>query len=399
MSLSFTKRTLLTFYTLALFLIAGSCAAVRAQVPEEHDLPQLIQKLLHPHGKPVSSDTIPQKLLFSFFPGAGYSLQTGFAVTAGASLAFFTDTAPARKISNILTSATYSQYNQFIFPLAANIFTRGNQYNLLVDYRFLDYPSTTFGLGPYTTPEDGYGISYNSIRLHQTLLRNLSGDWYAGMGIYYDHCWNIKELDPPEGVKTSLEKYGDEPQETAVGLAFRVLKDTRDNQINAKSGSFASFVFRPNFRWMGSDNSWQSMQLDYRKYISLPHNQVLALWSFDWFSLGKPPYLLLPSTGWDDQYNTGRGYIQSRYRSKNMVYAEAEYRFGLSQDGVLGAVIFANAQSFSRYLSDQLSVVAPGVGAGLRIKLNRHSHTNLCIDYGFGMDGSSGFFLNLGEVF
>jgi hypothetical protein len=82
-----------------------------------------------------------------------------------------------------------------------------------------------------------------------------------------------------------------------------------------------------------------------------------------------------------------------------MVYAEAEYRFGLSHDGLLGAVLFTNAQSFSKNLSNQLSVIAPGVGAGLRIKLNRHSNTNLCIDYGFGMDGSSGFFLNLGEVF
>jgi hypothetical protein len=35
----------------------------------------------------------------------------------------------------------------------------------------------------------------------------------------------------------------------------------------------------------------------------------------------------------------------------------------------------------------------------MRIKLVKHSSTNLCIDYGFGKDGSRGFFVNLGEVF
>ncbi|MDB5277863.1 MAG: hypothetical protein JWR61_2818 [Ferruginibacter sp.] len=128
---------------------------------------------------------------------------------------------------------------------------------------------------------------------------------------------------------------------------------------------------------------------------------ILALWSFNWLTLAKskPPYLLLPSTGWDDFYNTGRGYIQSRFRAKDMIYAEAEYRFGIAGNGLLGGVVFGNVQSFSKNLATQLAVLAPGFGAGLRVKLNKFSNTNLCIDYGFGTNGSRGVFLNLGEVF
>jgi hypothetical protein len=36
---------------------------------------------------------------------------------------------------------------------------------------------------------------------------------------------------------------------------------------------------------------------------------------------------------------------------------------------------------------------------GLRIKFNKHSKANLCIDYAWGQDGSKGFFVNMGEVF
>jgi hypothetical protein len=31
--------------------------------------------------------------------------------------------------------------------------------------------------------------------------------------------------------------------------------------------------------------------------------------------------------------------------------------------------------------------------------MNKESSTNLSIDYGFGINGSRGFFVNLGEVF
>lgn len=154
---------------------------------------------------------------------------------------------------------------------------------------------------------------------------------------------------------------------------------------------------------MGSQSNWSSLQIDARKYVHFPANSknILAFWGFAWLTTSKttPPYLMLPSTGWDDQNNTGRGYIQSRFRGKNMYYYENEYRFGITRNGLLGGVVFANVQSFSADLSDEYKKLLFGYGVGLRIKLNKHSNTNLCIDYGFGQNNSHGFFANIGEVF
>ena len=108
---------------------------------------------------------------------------------------------------------------------------------------------------------------------------------------------------------------------------------------------------------------------------------------------------MLPSTGWDDSYNTGRGYIQGRFRSNIMNYMEAEYRFKITHNGLLGMVLFANVQSYKQNLVSGREVLAPAAGTGLRIKLNKNSGANLCIDYGVGQNGSQGFFVNLGEVF
>jgi hypothetical protein len=152
---------------------------------------------------------------------------------------------------------------------------------------------------------------------------------------------------------------------------------------------------------MGSDANWAAVVGDFRKYFKLPtrRRQIIALWNYDWLSFGNTPYLQLPSTGWDPFVNTGRGYIQGRFRGKRMLYLESEYRIDITNNGLIGAVLFANAESFSEEKTNRFETVAPGYGAGIRIKMNKHSRTNLAIDYGFGLNGSRGFFVNLGEVF
>ena len=344
-----------------------------------------------------------KKIYSSIFPVAGYTLQTGFAVLMSGSFAFYTDTVQ-KKLSNILTSITYTQFNQILFPLAATIWSKNNKYLYGIDYRYLKYPSTTYGIGARTTDNDAYTLNFTCIKFHQSVLRKVSDNLYAGLGFFYDHFWNIKEIDPPVGVHTSYERYGNQKSATAAAIVLKVLYDNRQNPINATNGYYASVVYRPNYTFFGSDNDSKSLQIDIRKYFKINGNprHVIALWSFDWLTLGKgkQPYFLLPSTGWDDQYNTGRGYVQSRFRARNLIYAEAEYRFGITDNGLLGAVVFVNSQSYSKSLgSQQLNLIAPGFGGGIRIKLNKHSNTNLAIDYGFGLNGAKGLFLNLGEVF
>jgi hypothetical protein len=347
------------------------------------------------------------KVRYTGIPAAGYTLQTGFAGLLSGNAAFYTDTNKSQNESVILSSVTYSQYKQIIFPLQINLWTKGNKYNFVTDYRYLKYPSFTYGLGGYTTLNDGYEIDYSALRLHQTLYKYFTHNLYLGLGYNYDYFWNVKEVNPPAGKVTDFEEYDNNGKtvnktESASGVTFNFLHDSRSNPINPISGDFINIVYRPNPVFMGNNTSWQSLIFDLRKYIKLSpeSNNVLAFWSYDWLTLsGNPPYLLLPNTGGDPYSNTGRGYIQGRFRGKDMLYVEGEYRFAITRNGLLGGVLFANAESFSEQTAPNFSVISPGYGAGIRIKLNKFSGTNLGLDYGFGANGSGGFFVNLGEVF
>jgi outer membrane protein assembly factor BamA len=350
-------------------------------------------------------DTVQQqsgKLHISALPIAGYTLQTGFAAVLSSNFAFYTSEHSQANMSNVLTSITYSQYQQIILPIQANIWTRGNKYNIQTDWRYLRYPSLTYGLGGNTGLDSGYNIYYGYLRLHQSILRSITKDFYVGVGYDFDYFWNIREINPPPG-KTDFERYGITPRATSSGISLHLLFDNRRNPINPAKGSYLSAAYRPNFTFLGSDNNWQSLLIEAREYLRFPNStrNVFAIWSYNWFTLGSgdPPYLLLPSTGWDAYSNTGRGYIQGRYRSKNMAYLETEYRFGITSNGLLGGVVFANAQTFTEPATAHFAYIDPGYGCGIRVSLNKFSRTNLCVDYGWGLHGSGGFFVNLGEVF
>ena len=340
------------------------------------------------------------RLRVSGVPAAGYTLQTGFAGVVSANGTFYTDTSSNN--SFVLSSFTYTVRNQIIFPVQTNIWTPGNKYNINIDWRYLYFPSYTYGLGPFSTFDDGYLINYSTIHLHQTILKNIIPNMYAGLGYNFDYYWNISEINPPTGKLTDFQTYGLTSTELASGVTFNFLYDDRKNSVNPDKGNFANVIYRPNLNFLGNSATWRSLVVDLRKYINLPAGtqNTLAFWNYDWITLsGKPPYLMLPATGTDPYSNTGRGYIQGRFRGDNMLYLEGEYRFALSANGLFGGVIFGNAQTFTMQPDNKVQTIIPGWGAGIRFKLNKFSRTNVALDYGFGTNGSGGVFVNLGEVF
>jgi outer membrane protein assembly factor BamA len=252
-------------------------------------------------------------------------------------------------------------------------------------------------------------MDYNYLRVSEIMLRKITGSFYLGGGYIMDYHTDIS-IQPTENGTVSdylnyiPKKIPYEPYRhtTSSGFTINGQYDTRDSPINASDGMYASFEFRENLKDLGSTSTWSSLILDVRKYVNFPagSKNVLAFWSYDWLTLsGKPPYLDLPSTLWDASTNAGRGYIQGRFRGAQMVYAETEYRYRITRNGLIGGVVFLNAETFSAAPGTGLQTIQPALGPGLRIKLNKISKTNIDIDYGFGTQGSRGLFVNVGELF
>lgn len=376
---------------------------VHKHILEEKDLIDITHRFIHKKQfEQLKDSNVIKKFNYSIIPAAGYTLQTGFAVALSTNLGFYEYETKEAKLSSIASSLTYSEYDQIIMPLSANIWFNRGKYNFVSDNRYISYPSNIYGLGGRTDPNKARTINFTGLKLHNRILSSIGNNWFAGVGLYYDQFWDITVMDPTTKRISALIQKELGKSERSVGPVLNILYDSRLNQINPNNGAYFNVIYRNNLPALGSDQQWQSLIVDARKYFKFPEQSknILAFWTLEWLTLnGNIPYLNMPSTGWDDQYNTGRGYIQSRFRGRNMYYLESEYRFGILKNGLLGGVVFANLQSFSGELSSTYSSLLPGYGAGLRIKVNKHSNTNIALDYGLGKNGSSGFFVNLGEVF
>ena len=375
---------------------------IEKALTSQKDLIDVFAKLINSPGLTKHNSIVHKtgRVHISVAPGAGYTLSTGFAGIIAGNAAFYTS--EESKLSNVFADVVYTQNKQLITHMQGNIWTKGNAYNIITDWRYLKYPQKTYGLGMDTNLENSFDQDYSYLRLYQSLLKNLGNNFYAGLGYSLDYHWNITETSDDIFSISDAQLYGLPEKTTSSGINVNLLYDDRDNSINPDHGTYFNVLFRQNMTALGSDQNWESLRIDLRKYYRFPRNSenVLAFWSFNWLTLqGNPPYLDLPSTGWDPYNNMGRGYIQGRFRGKNLVYLETEYRFKISSNGLIGGVLFANAQAVTNWPENKFGAIAPAGGAGLRLKFNKHSKTNIAIDYGVGAGGSQGFFLNLGEVF
>jgi hypothetical protein len=372
----------------------------RAKSFKELDLIDIVKLVLHK--KLMStSDTVArdEKLHISVLAAPGYTRSTEAIGIVSGNFAFYVDKHNQNQ-SSIILEASYTQLNQAVFVIGPNIWTKDDNWNIIGDNKFTRYPQETFGLGGHTQPSAGYVLDYFLLRVHETFLKHIISDLYIGIGYDMDYHFNIKELT--DRTNTDYQKYGGGNKSISSGFKGEVEYDSRRNSINPKGGFYASIIYGYYYRDLGSDNNYGCLKVDLRTFIPLSKNKkhILALWNYDWFTFnGHAPYLDLPNTGWDDAFSTGRGYNQSRFRGKNMLYLEGEYRFPILKDGLFGGVIFANVESFTDYPSNKFTTAAPGWGAGLRVKLNKHSGTNITFDYGFGLHGSNGLTINVGEVF
>jgi hypothetical protein len=86
-------------------------------------------------------------------------------------------------------------------------------------------------------------------------------------------------------------------------------------------------------------------------------------------------------------------------RGRNQIYTEFEYRFGLTRDGLLGGVAFLNLMATTLPASGQFGKLDPGYGAGLRLKFDKRTSTNLAVDYARDRFGDGHLFFGMQEVF
>ena len=372
-----------------------------------------------------------RKVRAIILPLIAYSPVTGLQLGAGSSLSWTIGRNPLTNLSAGSVQLLWTTERQLISYIRTSMFFNENRWFLQTDWRWYIFRMPTYGLGTgpkadnvnaHVDPgsEDSFDYNskfpmrYNWIRLHNVLLRKITGYFYVGLGYHLDHYYDIHDdalnLDSvsfnmtPHYAYSMLHKFNSATYTTS-GVSINFVFDSRDNIINAYKGIYININYLANFTFLGSDQAGSHLWTEFRTYVGLSNRvprHLLAFRVFGNFQVsGTMPYLNLMSNGFDPINSSGRGYAQGRWRGEDFVYGEAEYRFPISPcTRIVGGVLFANfTTASSRDMHVPLfGFIKPGCGFGIRIMVGKNDRTNLLIDFGLGQL-SNGFYLQAQEVF
>jgi hypothetical protein len=242
--------------------------------------------------------------------------------------------------------------------------------------------------GAGTEREFGLSQEFSGATL-QGSVRVGAGGW-LGAG-YSRGTTDIRILSPPltlpDGLAPTLH----------IDISNVLLNgefDTRDNDLYARSGHYAQAKAVIASEDLGSDDDYQSLELEWNAYRPFGERQVLALRIAGKITDGEPPFFAL---AW---YGSGvdlRGYTPGRYMGESMVAAQAEWRWQATPRW--GFVAFGGTGKVSGALGDiETDSWLPAGGAGVRFRLTKALPLNLRADFAWGRDDST-FSLAVGEAF
>ncbi|MFT3936065.1 MAG: BamA/TamA family outer membrane protein [Chitinophagaceae bacterium] len=386
---------------------------------KQFDFGDLQRLILHPHkAKPANNNPSGVTVVPNIAANPTIGAQLGIKAVAGRKLG----KDPNTLFSVAATSASITTKGIIYFYINHNIFTPGNKWNFQGNIVVAKTVAPDYGLGigkAYTGTDEGdiilsdpnhkvYPIHSVYYNLREKVYKNIKQHLFIGAGLSFEVRRSIDNKDStgyttPSGVYNTRHGF---PQDrySANGFLFNVEYITRDNPNRAYKGIFFDAGIRLNQTWIGSTKNSMQLTTDFRKYFSLSAaspETVLAFWNWGSYLLsGDIPYLELPGTARDGSFRSGRGYTAQYFKGTKFNDTELELRFPILSNKFISGVVFGSMQSGNDEHGTQLfQVFQPGYGAGLRVLFNKHTRTNLALDYAFGRFGNKGFFLNLNETF
>ncbi len=183
---------------------------------------------------------------------------------------------------------------------------------------------------------------------------------------------------------------------SSIGL--NISFDNRDYVYNPTKG--ISFSIRPklNRDWLGSDSDYEDTDYTASYYTPLSVNSTLAIGLAGGFATGDVPFDGYQNYG---TKNSLRGYSSGKYKGKNMIALQAEYRRTVYNRW--GGVVFAGTGSVWGNENDGEETFErkwlPSAGLGARFMISREKRINLRLDYAVGVDGNQGLYFGIMEAF
>ncbi|MDE3236758.1 MAG: BamA/TamA family outer membrane protein [Bacteroidota bacterium] len=341
-------------------------------------------------GLPDSTKTKKHILIF---PVIARSIETDWSFgTAGSFTFHVSKKDTTTRTSNIQSIVLYSLKKQFISAINGAEYFKNEKYILNEQLSYSSFPDKFWGLGKNSPDSSVESYDYHQYYIYLHLLRHLGNNFFVGSLFEFQSVYNV---DYKKGGLFDQQNIVGRNGYHVSGLGLSFTYDDRNDAFAPDKGTFAQIYFNHFSPLFGSDYSYTNLVLDFRKYFRVGKD-VFAMQAYSFSNLGNDvPIRSLATFG---GYNSMRGYYDGRYRDKQQLVFQAEYRMPVYKR--IGAVVFAGTGDVGHTPTDfTLGDLKYSYGAGLRFRLSKNEKLNLRLDYGIGQNNNHGLYFQLGEAF
>lgn len=370
-----------------LCLLCLLASEAQAALPSRGEVDGWLQKL-------GASDSFDAKkgIDWGVMPGPFYTPELGLGIGTAVVGMYRPDPNDTVSQNSTLTlSGYFSSTGAFGVTLQNYAFFAEDDWRFFLNGALSNTPTYFWGQGFTAGDNDSQKQQYTAqvLDLRPTLYRRLDPNVYFGVGwtLNAQHAGEIDDNDPP-----NIQQTADGASILSLGGSVELSWDDRDFVPNPRRGQYASVRYTRFTPQTGSDTRFDQYQLHYSRYHSLDDNNVLA-WELDGaFTQGDVPWSMMPLLGSNQRM---RGYYEGRYRDKNVVSGQLEYRRKLDWRHGVVAWLGAGTMGPSFHALDDGRWL-PSAGIGYRFEFK--PRVNVRLDYGIGK-GSNGFYFQVGEAF
>jgi len=295
--------------------------------------------------------------------------------------------------STFYLAGIYTQMKQFVFQLKPEIYLKNNSVFLTGNFLAQHFPNNFWGVGSNTNESAKENYTPQSYFFEVGYQKKIFTRIPIYVGVRY-HVESVRILEKEPGKLLDQHLVPGSDGGFLSGPGIIISYDDRDNIFYPLKGYYLQTYCFWNNKVFGSDFNFFNYNFDLRNYIQIVDGQVLALQTIVDLNSGYVPFYRLATIGGDTIL---RGYYSGRYRDKDAIAFQAEYRFPLWWR--FGAVVFGAlgnvADRFDHFTWDTLRYAA---GFGLRFKIISREKANIRLDFAFGPH-TTGIYIKAGEAF
>jgi len=332
------------------------------------------------------------------YPTIAFAPETSWEIGASALYVYFANRDTTNRLSEINAFSFFTLENQYGFWIDHALYSDKNRWFFLGRIRIQSFPIFYHGIGTDTPIESIAKVGANQVQIKERILRKIKTNIYVGLEFDYQRLSSTDfVLEDPENPDFELPLGHDGSNN--IGLGLGLIHDSRHNVLNVRKGLFSELAFLHYNPIWGSSYEFTTVITDTRIYKPMVKNNVLAIQVLGQLNFGDIPFNQLALMGGE---SIMRGYYYGRYRDKNQLAAQVEYRFlpiPFKFTNRLGFAVFAGAGSVFKQVGDlNISNFVVSGGAGLRFLVFPKKDIWTRIDFAITEEGT-GFYFFIGESF